>query len=186
VALDEEQVKVMTLEAYADTIVPGEKRSPDDHAIAGVSEGGGAVQSGALDLLNDPASGTAAGLPFLAVMANGHAQNYAAEHNIELDPELPAFVSLPYEHRAQLIIQLTAHGHPERDGWILLAMFSSIAFDTAAHLPTQQAYAEGHPGLLQMGYYPPNEDGLYRFPEFSYNKPLARRRPDTTPSGSPV
>ncbi|MFD0887667.1 DUF5987 family protein, partial [Streptosporangium algeriense] len=30
----------MTLEAFADTIVPGEKRSPGDEAVAGAAEGG--------------------------------------------------------------------------------------------------------------------------------------------------
>ena len=47
----------ITLEAYADTIVPGEKRWPGDRAIAGVSTGGGAVTGGALDLLRWDATG---------------------------------------------------------------------------------------------------------------------------------
>lgn len=46
---DEEQVRTMTLEAFADTIVPGEKRSPDDQAIAGAVTGGGAVVAGAVE-----------------------------------------------------------------------------------------------------------------------------------------
>jgi hypothetical protein len=186
VALDEEQTKVMTLEAFADTIIPGEKRSPDDHAIAGVSEGGGAVAAGALELLHDPATGVTAGLPYLAVSLNGHAANYAQEHGIELDPELPAFVALDYEHRASLILSLTANGHPEKDGWVLLVMFSNMAFDIAPHRSTKEALAEGHPGLLAMGYTPPGEDGLWRFKEFSYKRDLARRLPNTTPSGSPA
>ena len=40
---DEEQIKVLTLEAFADTIVPGNKRWPGDRAVAGVSEDGGSV-----------------------------------------------------------------------------------------------------------------------------------------------
>jgi len=48
----------MTLEAFADTIVPGEKRSPDDHAIAGAASGPGAVGAGALELLRTPARST--------------------------------------------------------------------------------------------------------------------------------
>jgi hypothetical protein len=186
VALDEEQTKIMTLEAYADTIVPGEKRSPDDHAIAGVSEGGGAVACGAIEVLEDPASGVAAGLPYLVVALNGHAANYAEEHGIELDPELPAFVSLSYEHRAQLILTLTAPGHPERDGWVLLVMFSQMAWDVAPTKNTAVALAEGHPGLTQMGFMPPDEDGLWRFKDFSYGREMARRLPNTTPSGSPA
>ena len=185
-ALDEEQTKVMTLEAFADTIIPGEKRSPDDHAIAGVSEGGGAVTAGALELLEDPATGVTAGLPYLAIGLNAHATNYAQEHGIELDPELPAFVSLDYDQRAALILQLTAPGHPEKDGWVLLALFSNMAFDIAPHKSTLDALAEGHPGLVQMGMMAPNEDGLWRFKEFSYKRDMARRLPNTTPSGSPA
>ena len=40
--------QVLTLEAFADTILPGEKRTPDDTAVAGVSDGPGAVAAGAL------------------------------------------------------------------------------------------------------------------------------------------
>lgn len=184
--LDEEQVKVMTLEAYADTIVPGEKRFPDDHAIAGVSEGGGSVAAGALEVLSDPASGVAAGLPHLAQSLNAHARTYAQEHGITLDPDLPEFVALPYEHRAAIILALTAPGHPEKDGWVLLALFSVMAFDIAPHKHTVEALAEGHPGLLALGLTKPDPDGFWRFDEFSYGRPLARRRPDTTPSGSPA
>jgi hypothetical protein len=186
VPLDEDQAKVMTLEAYADTIVPGEKRFPDDHAIAGVSEGGGSVAAGALEVLEDPASGVAAGLPYLAQALNVHARAYAEEHGITLDENLPEFVALPYEHRAAIILKLTAPGNPEKDGWVLLALFSNMAFDIAPHKHTVAAMEEGHPGLLALGLSKPDPDGLWRFDEFSYGRPLARRRPDTTPSGSPA
>jgi enediyne biosynthesis protein E8 len=186
VALDEEQTRVMTLEAYADTIIPGEKRHPEDHAIAGVSEGGGSVAAGALQLLEDPASGVAAGLPYLAQAVNGHAQAYAQEHGRELDPELPAFVALSYEDRAEIIAALTKPGHPERDGWILLAQFCSMAYDIAPHRHTLEALEEGHPGLTALGLSKPDADGFWRFKDFSYGRKLANIRPDTTPSGSPV
>ncbi|MGW6652338.1 DUF5987 family protein, partial [Streptomyces rubiginosohelvolus] len=52
----------VTLEAYADTIVPGEKRWPGDRAVAGVSTGGGAVTAGALELLRWDATGIHDGL----------------------------------------------------------------------------------------------------------------------------
>ena len=185
-ALDEEQTKVMTLEAFADTIVPGEKRFPDDHAIAGVSEGGGAVTAGALEVLEHSASGVAAGLPYLAQALNGHAQNYAQEHGIELDGELPAFVALSYEDRAEVVAMLITPGHPEKDGWVLLALFSNMAFDIAPHKHTIEAMEEGHPGLLAIGLTKPDADGLWRFPDFSYGRQLAQPRPDTTPSGSPA
>src|SRR4051812_23930655 len=40
---DPQDTTTLTLEAFADTIIPGEKRSPDDVAVAGAAEGGGAV-----------------------------------------------------------------------------------------------------------------------------------------------
>jgi hypothetical protein len=183
---DDEQIKIMTLEAFADTIIPGEKRSPDDRAIAGVSAGGGAVAAGALELLESPATGVAAGLEHLAQALSGHAQAYAGEQGLELDGSVPPFVALDYEHRAALIERLTAPGHPEKDGWVLLALFCNMAFDVAAHMHTADALAANHPGLLQMGWQPPNEDGLYRFPDFSYGRQLAKPHPDTTESGSPA
>lgn len=185
-ALDEEQTRVLTLEAFADTIIPGEKRHADDHAIAGVSEGGGAVAAGALEVLEDPASGVAAGLPYLAQSLNQHAQHYAQEHGIELNPDLPAYVALSYEDRAEIVAALTKPGNPERDGWVLLALFSNMAFDIAPHKHTAEALAEGHPGLTAIGLSKPDADGLWRFVDFSYQRQLANPRPDTTPSGSPV
>lgn len=179
-----DQVTTETLEAFADTIIPGEKRSPDDRAIAGVAAGGGAVAAGAIDLLCEPATGVTAGLVPLSAALNGHAQAYAAEHGVPLDGTAPAFVALPYEHRAALVDSLTRPGHPERDGWVLLALFSNMAFDVAAHRPTADAMAAGHPGLAAMGFAKPDPDGLWRFAEYSYGRPLADLHPDTIASGS--
>nr|WP_237440297.1 DUF5987 family protein [Amycolatopsis rubida] len=55
-------MRTATLEAFAGTIVPGEKRAPDDRAIAGVSDGPGAVVAGAVELVETPATGITAGL----------------------------------------------------------------------------------------------------------------------------
>lgn len=187
---DAEQVKTSTLEAFADTIIPGEKRSPDDRAIAGVADGGGAVAAGALELLQMPATGVTAGLDYLAGALNTHAQAYAVEHGLELGADgadgdgVPPFVALPYEHRAALVQRLTARANPERDGWVLLALFSNMAFDLAAHRSTAEAIADGHPGLLAMGFTEPDADGLWRFPDYSYGRQLANLHPDTIPSGS--
>src|SRR5689334_12507451 len=43
-----------TMEAWSDTIVPGERRTPGDRAVAGAADGPGAVQAGVWTLLNDP------------------------------------------------------------------------------------------------------------------------------------
>ncbi|WP_181776094.1 DUF5987 family protein [Amycolatopsis pittospori] len=182
----DEQAKVMTLEAYADTILPGEKRFPGDHAIAGASAGPGAVVAGALELLHTEATGVTVGLPYLAQSLNDHAKVYAKEHDLELDEALPPFVALSFADRTGLVKSLTAPGHPEKDGWVSLALFCNMSFDSAAHKHTAEAIAEGHPGLLAMGYTAPDEDGLWRFPKFSYRRELAQLHPDTTPSGSPA
>ena len=180
-----DQVQTVTLEAFADTIVPGVKRSPDDRAIAGVCADPGAVEAGALELLAHPATGVAAGLAPLSQALNGHAAAYAERHGRTLDGGVPPFVALSYEDRAALVVELTAPGHPERDGWVLLALFSNMAYDSAAHRSTAEALAAGHPGLLAMGFAEPDADGLWRFPDYSYGVVLAKRHPNTTASGSP-
>ncbi|CRK57509.1 hypothetical protein [Alloactinosynnema sp. L-07] len=182
----DEQVKTITLEAFADTIVPGEKRSPDDRAIAGVSTGGGAVQSGALEMLHHPATGITAGLESLVGMLNGHATNYAADKGITLDDTVPPFVALEFDDRVALIRILTTPGHPEKSGWVLLALFCNMAFDSAAHISTHDAIAEGHPGLLTIGFELPQKDGLWRFKDYSYGRQFAKPHPDTTATGSPA
>lgn len=176
----------MTLEAFADTVLPGRKRGRHDPQIAGVSDTPGAVESGALTLLFDEATGFTEGLPYLAPMLDGHAASYAGEHGVGLDETLPAFVGLPYQHREALLESLTRPGHPEREVWVGLFMFANMAFDSAAHLPTAQAIAEDHPGLRAMGLATPDADGLWRFPAYSYRRALADLHPDTTPSGSPA
>lgn len=178
--------RTMTLEAFADTIVPGERRSPDDRAIAGVASGGGAVASGAIELLEQPAGGIADALEGLALTLNDHAEDYAEERGLHLDDDVPAFVALSYEHRAALVQILTTPGHPEKQLWVGLALFSNMAFDSAAHMSTHDAFAAGHPGLLAIGYARPDADGLFRFPRFSYGRPLASLHPDTTATGSPA
>jgi hypothetical protein len=182
--LDQDQIA--TLEAFADTIVPGERRSPDDRAVAGAAEGPGAVQAGALDLLGTPATGVTIGLPYLATALNQHATAYATEHTTALDDSVPAFVALSFADRTALVRSLVAPGHPEKEGWVGLALFCNMAYDSAAHLHTRDAIAAGHPGLLAMGWSNPDPDGLWRFPNYTYGRKLADVHPNTTPSGSPA
>ncbi|ONI89790.1 regulator [Saccharothrix sp. ALI-22-I] len=178
--------RTLTLEAFADTIIPGEKRFDDDVAIAGAAPGPGAVAAGAMELLQTPATGVTAGLEHLADALNGHAQAYATELGITLRQPVPPFVELSFADRTALVQRLLTPGHPEKEGWVLLALFSNMAYDSAAHMHTTDAIAAGHPGLLAMGFSKPDVDGLWRFREHSYGRPLARRHPDTTPSGSPA
>jgi hypothetical protein len=183
---DSDQTHVLTLEAFADTIVPGEKRSPDDRAVAGVGKGGGAVAAGALELIGLPEVGLSPVLENLVIALNEHATVYAADRGLTLDSTVPPFVALTFGHRTALVQALTDPGHPEKDMWIGLALFSNMAFDTAAQMHTVDAIAMGHPGLAAMGFVPPDPDGLWRFSDFSYRRPLAKLHPLTTPSGSPA
>ncbi|ASY34702.1 hypothetical protein STTU_4275 [Streptomyces sp. Tu6071] len=174
----------ITLEAFADTIVPGEKRSADDRAVAGAAPGPGAVAAGALELLETPATGLVDALDDYVLSLNGHATGHAERYGLRLDTDVPPFVALSHEERTALVAALVAPGHPERELWVLLALFCNMAFDTGAHLHTAEAIAAGHPGLSAIGFSAPDPDGLWRFPAFSYNRPLARLHPDTAPSGS--
>ncbi len=176
----------LTLEAFADTVMPGEKRSPDDRAIAGVATGGGAVTAGALDLLRTDEGGLAGALDSLAEALNVHAASYAGDRGLALDPAVPEFVSLAYDDRAALILSLTLPEHSEHELWVALVMFCNMAFDTAAQTNLAGAMAGGHPGLTAMGFATADDDGLWRFPEYSYGRALARLHPSTTASGSPA
>lgn len=178
--------RVRAIEAFADTIIPGEKRSPDDVAIAGVARGGGAVAAGALDVLLMPEGGMAAMVGDLADALNAHATAFAGEHGREVDGALPPFVALSYADRRALVGALTTPGHPEKEMWTGVALMCNMAFDTAAHLHTVDALAAGHPGLTAMRFADPDADGLWRFPAYSYGRALAELHPDTTPSGSPA
>ncbi|WP_370366829.1 DUF5987 family protein [Catenulispora sp. GP43] len=182
----DEPGQTMTLEAFADTIVPGEKRFPGDRAIAGSAGGGGAVAAGAVDLMRTDAGGLAEALPDLVRELNKHAEAYREQLRLPADPDVPAFVALPAGHRAMLVADLVRPGNPERFLWVGLAIFSNMAFDTGAHLSTVQALADGHPGLTALGYSRPDADGLWRFPDFSYRRPLAPLHPHTTATGSPA
>ncbi|MDL4820289.1 DUF5987 family protein [Actinomadura opuntiae] len=176
--------RTLTLEAFADTIVPGEKRAPDDRAVAGAAPGPGAVAAGALALLETPATGIADALDDYTAALDRHAAEHAARRGLDLDASVPPFVALPFAERTAVVRALTAPGHPEKDLWVLLALFSNMAFDTAAHMHTADAIAEGHPGLLALGFARPDEDGLWRFPQFSYRRALASVHPATDATGS--
>ncbi len=180
------RMRTMVLEAFADTIIPGEKRDAGDAAIAGADTGGGAVASGAVELLEHPAGGLAPALETICVELDAYARDHAVAAGLDLDPELPPFVSLPFQARTALVQELTGPDHPDKQMWVGLALFCNMAFDSAPHMHTVDALAAGHPGLLAMGYEAPEPDGLWRFPDFSYGRQLADPHPHTTASGSPA
>lgn len=178
--------ETLTLEAWSDTMIPGEKRSADDRAIAGAAAGPGAVQAGALALMHFQPVGLEPALPALVAGLNAEATRYAAAAGAPLDPTLPPFVSLPFEHRTALALELLDADRPDRLAWFALGAVAFLAFHTAGHLHTAQAVRSGHPGLAWLDFPRPDADGLWRYPEFSYRRRLARLHPHTTRSGSPA
>jgi hypothetical protein len=166
-----------TLEAYADTLIPGEKRFPADRAIAGEVTGAGAVQAGAIELMNFPPLSFQAALPGLALTINLIALLYAGVHKIVLDPTVPAFVALDFASRTALLVEILDVDGPLQPAFYALASVTFLAYHTAAYLPTAVAIADGHPGLAAIGFPPPDPDGVWRFPEFSYGLALAVAHP---------
>ena len=123
--------RTLTLEAYADTFVPGARRSEDDLAIAGAASGPGAVEAGAVQLLETPATGVTEGLTSLVHALNEHAGAYATERGLVVPADIPPFVALSFADRTALVRGLIAPDHPEKDIWILVALFCFMAFDKA-------------------------------------------------------
>lgn len=179
-------VTTLTLEAWSDTMIPGAKRSPADRAIAGATSGPGAVQAGAVDLMQFGPVGLAPALPALAAGLDAEAVRYAAAHAVLLDPTVPPFVGLPFRHRTALALQLLEGSTPDQLAWYGLAGVAALAFHTAGHLHTADAVRSGHPGLAWIDFPLPDADGLWRYPVFSYRRVLARSHPRTTRSGSPA
>ena len=174
-----------TLEAFADTLIPGQKRYDGDRAVAGAVKGPGAVHAGALDLMWFPEAAIGPALPTLAAMLNARAASYAMQHQRVLDPTLPPFVALSFGDRTRLLLELLDPSAQDYLVWWALAAMPFLAFHTAGHLNTARAVRHGHPGLRWIGFPHPDRDGLWRFSHFSYRRRLARSHPRTTSNGNP-
>lgn len=174
-----------TLEAFADTLIPGRKRFDGDVAIAGVVEGPGAVQAGAVDLMWFPPAAVGPVLPEFVSMLESRATAYASQHRVVVDPTLPPFVALGFADRTRLCLELLDPSAPDYLLWWALAAMPFLAFHTAGHLHTATAVRDGHPGLRAINFPHPDRDGLWRFPHFSYRRKLARPHAHTTATGNP-
>jgi hypothetical protein len=168
-----------TLEAYADTLIPGQKRFPTDVAIAGVVSGAGAVQGGAIEMLKFAPVGFEPALPGLALLINLYAVAYAISQKIVLHLAVPPLVELDFPSRTALLSKMLDPGEPNQSTFYGLAAVCFIAYHTAGFLPTVVAIQDGHPGLAAIGFPPPNPDGVWRFPQFSYGRVLAQAHPDS-------
>ncbi|MFG3582983.1 DUF5987 family protein [Streptomyces sp. NPDC047990] len=175
-----------TLEAFADTLIPGERRFPGDVVVAGAVTGPGAVQAGVVGLLQSPLLPVAPLLPAIAALLDARAVAYAAVRLIWLSPARPPFVGLSFSDRTALVAGLFDPDDLDRPVWQVMSLLVGLAFDTAAPQDTAEALAQGHPGLTWLRFPEPGPDGLWRFPDFSYGRPLAVLHPDTTASGSPA
>lgn len=175
-----------TLEAFADTLIPGQRRFPGDYAIAGAVQGPGAVQAGVIDVLTSPLLPARPALNLIASLLNARAIAYAALHLLPLPVTLPAMVGLSFRHRTNLVVGLFEEEDLDRKIWQVMSLLVSVAFDTAGHLDTATAVAGSHAGLTWLGFPQPDPDGKWRFSDFSYGIALADLHPNTDSSGGPA
>jgi hypothetical protein len=156
-----------TLQAFADTILPGRKalttdlgHEIDPLAIAGVDSEPGAVEADALLLYHDPLIGfDALEGPFLSELS---ARSLA--HG-------GTFLNLTFEQRVQVCLEGLAPSNPSVQVWEAAAAVPFTAFLAAAEqsdatIDTSSAYqVMGYPGTAPNGYA-----------EFSYRRKLATER----------
>ena len=173
---------VETLEAFADTIIPGRKRHPEDRAIAGVVKGPGAVQAGAIDMWYFGPLQSAGSAPPFAAGLNAFARTRFPSSAVAP----PEFVALDFDQRTELLYTLYDPAAPDRQFWVVGAAIVFLAFSTAGFLHTADAVRDGHPGLAFVRFPKPGRDGLWRFPEASYRRRLNRRHPRTARGGHPA
>lgn len=180
------QATVTTLEAYADTIVPGQPRFAGDVAVAGAAPGPSAAAVGALQVFQMPDVALNPVLPDIARLLNGRTMQYAGGIGLALDPTLPPFVAMSFDHRTALAARLLTVGDPDHNTFVLMATLSSWAFDTAGAQSTVAALRANHGGLAWIQFPRPRPDGTWQFSQFSYGRRLATPHPTTTRSGSPT
>jgi hypothetical protein len=156
-----------TLQAFADTIIPGRKAARTDlgneidpRAIAGVDERPGAVEADVLALYHHPLVGFDALEPaFLSDLVTRSLQAGGD------------FLGLPFDKRVQVCAGGLAFQSPSRVLWEAAAAVPFTAFCAAALVPEQTAAkASGYrvmglPGAAPRGYR-----------SFSYRRRLARER----------
>ena len=156
-----------TLQAFADTMVPGRKVAVDvlggaidPRAIAGVDAQPGAVEAGALELYHHPEVGfDALEAPFLADLT---ARSL---------PRGGDFLDLPWDARVQVCIAGLDFSNPDRVIWEAAAAVPFTAFCAAALIPEQSGpravgyEVMGLPGVAPRGYR-----------DFSYRRRLSRER----------
>jgi hypothetical protein len=156
-----------TLQAFADTILPGRKADRTDlgneihpQAIAGVDHRPGAVEADALALYHSPLVGFDALEPA-----------FLGELETRSLPRGGPFLTLLFERRVAVCVEGLAFSNPSRAVWEAAAAVPFTAFCAAALVPEQTAArASGYrvmglPGAAPRGYR-----------RYSYRRKLARER----------
>jgi hypothetical protein len=156
-----------TLQAFADTIIPGRPAERTDlgneihpRAIAGVDHRPGAVEADALALYHHPLIGFDALAPA-----------FLAELTTRSLPHGGDFLSLPFDARVAVCREGLAYANGSRVVWEAAAAVPFTAFCAAAMVPEQTAdkacgyRVMGLPGAAPRGYR-----------KFSYRRRLARGR----------
>jgi hypothetical protein len=152
-----------TLQAFADTILPGRKAATTDlgdaidpRAIAGVDPLPGAVEADVLRLFQDELLG----FPTLAPAFLG-----------DLTARGGAFLLLDYDGRSKVVEAGLSFDNPDRLLWEAAAAFPFLAFCAAGAIP--DATSKTSSGYRVMGL-PGTAPNGYR--DFSYRRKLATER----------
>jgi len=161
-----------TLQAFADTIIPGRKTAKTDlgdpihpQAIAGVDPDPGAVEADALRLYHDPLVGFDALEPA-----------FLAELSLRSLPLGGSFLALPYDKRVQAVIAGFDFGNPTRLLWEAATAVPFTAFCAAAVHPIgTSANASGYRVMGYPGGGPNGAPVMYPY-SFSYRRKLSKSR----------
>jgi hypothetical protein len=156
-----------TLQAFADTIIPGRKAARTDlgneihpQAIAGVDPEPGAVEADVLALYHHPEVGfDALEGPFLADLAS----RSLAEGG--------QFLDLDFDRRVRVCVAGLAFDNPGRQVWEAAAAVPFTAFCAAALI--RNATSDKASGYRVMGLPGAAPHG---YPDFSYRRRLSRER----------
>jgi hypothetical protein len=143
-----------TLQAFADTVIPGRKATRTDLgdeidplAIAGVDDEPGAVEADALRLYHDPLTGFDALAPAFLADLNGRALQQGGP-----------FLALSYDQRVAVVMGGLSFDNPDRTLWEAAAAVPFTAFCAAAEHETGTSRnasgyrVMGYPGAAPNGY----------------------------------
>jgi hypothetical protein len=161
-----------TLQAFADTIIPGRKATRTDlgdpihpQAIAGVDPDPGAVEADVLRLFHDPLVGFDALEPA-----------FLAELSLRALPLGGIFLALPYDKRVQVVMAGFDFSNPTRLLWEAATAVPFTAFCAAAVHPIGTSRnASGYRVMGYPGGGPNDAPVMYPY-SFSYRRKLAKGR----------